>query len=46
MSTVPETRFTSTREGDIAYQVLGEGPIDQFKSIHKPVMTYEPAVAA
>ena len=24
----PETRYVSTRQGDIAYQVLGEGPID------------------
>ena len=24
----PETRYVSTRKGDIAYQVLGEGPID------------------
>ena len=25
---IPETRYVSTRQGDIAYQVLGDGPID------------------
>lgn len=25
---IPETRYVSTRQGDIAYQVLGQGPID------------------
>jgi class 3 adenylate cyclase len=28
MSMPPETRYVSTRQGDIAYQVLGDGPID------------------
>lgn len=28
MTALPETRYASTRQGDIAYQVLGEGPID------------------
>jgi len=28
VTAIPETRYASTREGDIAYQVLGEGPID------------------
>ena len=28
MTAIPETRYVSTRQGDIAYQVLGEGPID------------------
>ena len=28
MKAIPETRYVSTRQGDIAYQVLGEGPID------------------
>jgi hypothetical protein len=25
---IPETRFAQTREGSIAYQVVGDGPID------------------
>ena len=28
MTALPETRYVSTRQGDIAYQVLGAGPID------------------
>jgi class 3 adenylate cyclase len=28
VTAIPETRYVSTRQGDIAYQVLGEGPID------------------
>jgi class 3 adenylate cyclase len=28
MTAIPDTRYVSTRQGDIAYQVLGEGPID------------------
>src|SRR5678815_5287224 len=28
MTAIPKTRYVSTRQGDIAYQVLGEGPID------------------
>ncbi len=28
MTTVPEIRYVSTRQSDIAYQVLGDGPID------------------
>ena len=28
MTAIPETRYVSTRQGDIAYQVLGEGPMD------------------
>jgi class 3 adenylate cyclase len=28
VTAIPDTRYVSTRQGDIAYQVLGEGPID------------------
>jgi pimeloyl-ACP methyl ester carboxylesterase len=28
VTAIPETRYVSTRQGDSAYQVLGEGPID------------------
>jgi class 3 adenylate cyclase len=28
VTAIPETRYVSTRQGDVAYQVLGEGPID------------------